>query len=343
MTSWGRFERRFDAIIDDLSEHEKLVDKTASAVNLLEARKIRESVEAMRQESFNNAARQEEERTAMQYVTIVGWLKMDDSQQLRIIDSITTESERYPCTSSWIFNQQKVAAWMRCSQESTFLVLHGRPGTGKSVLLTQIGASLKSSGRSLVISHFCTYSQPSSTEYDHILRSILLQLVRSNTDLVAYIYEEFILRKKPATTQALERLILTVIRDVADTPSQPYYVHVIVDGLDECESEKQPKIFNLLERMVSEAFSSNSTVCKVLTSSHMPPTVRRKMKQKHLVSLSEESAALEKSIAKYAARRLGLLRCRWFQMGIRDFELKDLECRIAKKANGEFKSWTYTS
>lgn len=334
MTSWGRFQRRFDGIIDDLKAHERLVDKTANAVGQVELRRMRDQLEASRQESLDKAAKDEKERTATQFMAIVGWLKMDDSEQLRILDSIKSEAQKYPGTCEWILRQSKMAAWMRSSQESAFLVLHGHPGTGKSVLAAEIATFLRSSQRSLVVCHVCTYSATVSTGYEQILRSILLQLVRDNTDLVAYIYDEFILCNKTVTAQAIERLILLVVGAVSDNPSQMRYIHVILDGLDECDEEKQPKIINLLERMVSAAITSTSTVCKVLVTSHMPPAVAKKLKQKHLVSLSTEKEALEKAIATYAAQRLGALRSRWFQMGIKDTEIKELELRLAKKADG---------
>lgn len=334
ITSWGRFQRRFDSIIDDLKAHESLVDKTANAVGLSESRKMREELATLRQEVLDQVSKEEEERTATQFVAIVGWLKMDDSEQAKLFESVMTEPRKYAETCDWILGQEKIIAWMRCSQESAFLVLHGHPGTGKSVLATKIANFLKPSGKSLVVSHICTYSQTTSTEYDQILRSILLQLVRADTDLIAYIYEEFILKKKSVTPQAIERLVLETVGSISNNPAETKYVHIILDGVDECEKEKQVKIINLLERMVSAAFASTSAVCKVLVTSSMPVSVAKKLRQKHIVSLSKEKAALGKAIALYAAQRLGQFRSRWHQMGITDVELKELEMRLAVKADG---------
>ena len=334
MTSWGRFQRRFDGIIGDLKAHEDLVDKTATAVGISEARKMREDLAALRQETLDRAAKEEEERTSAQYITIVGWLKMNDSEQTNLFESITTESQKYAGTCDWILRQERIAAWMRCSQESAFLVLKGNPGTGKSVLATAITTFLRSTGSSLVIPHICTYSQATSTEYDQVLRSILLQLVQSDLDLIAYVYEEFILKKKSVTSQAIERLIIETIGAISDNPAQTKYVHIILDGLDECDTEKQPKIINLLERMVSAATVSTSAVCKVLMTTCMPASVAKKLRQKHMVSLSGEKEALRKAIALYAAQRLAQLRSRWHQMGMTDTDLKHLQARLAAKADG---------
>ncbi|KAK1948821.1 hypothetical protein LY78DRAFT_751832, partial [Colletotrichum sublineola] len=283
MTSWGRFERRFDSIIEDLKAYEKLVDSTANAVGHSQMKKIRE--------------------------------------------------DRYLQTCDWILSQKRITSWMRCSMESSFLVLHGHPGTGKSVLATRIVIFLRSLGKSLVVSHICTYSQAASTEYDQIIRSILLQLIQNDTDLVAYVYKEFILNKKPVTAQVIESLILEVIGAISDNPSQTKYVHIVLDGLDECDKEKQPKVINLLERMISKAFTSAATICKVLVSSRIPSAVARKLKQKHIVSLSGEKKALEKAIAVYAAQRLRELKTR---MNFKEFELKELELQLESKADGMF-------
>ncbi|KAK3345804.1 hypothetical protein B0T25DRAFT_460566 [Lasiosphaeria hispida] len=336
MTSWGRFQRRFDSVIEDLKTHEDLVDKTANAVGISDSRRMREELAVLRRETLERVAKEEEERTAAQYVAIVGWLRMDDSEQAKLFESVMTEPRKYTETCDWILNQDKIVAWMRCSQESAFLVLHGNPGTGKSVLATRIATFLQATGKSLIISHICTYSQVTTTEYDQILRSILLQLVRSDTDLVAYIYEEFILKKKSVTVQAIERLIRETIGAISDNPAQTKYVHIVLDGLDECDKDKQLKIINLLERMVSAALASTSVVCKVLMTTCMPASVAKKLKQKHMVSLSAEKEALRKAITLYSAQRLAQSRSRWHQMGINDVELKDLETRLARKADGMF-------
>ncbi|KAK2729879.1 nacht domain protein [Colletotrichum kahawae] len=264
MTSWGHFERRFDGIIDDLKAHEKLVDNTANVVGLSQIKQMRENVEALRREAAEQVDRQERERTAKHLLDIVGWLKIDDNQQARISDMVTAELQKYPQTRDWILDQKRISTWMKCSMESTFLVLQGRPGTGKSALATRIATFLRSSGRSMVVSYICTYSQGTSTDYDQVIRSILLQLIQHNSDLIAYIYKEFILNQRGVKAQVIESLILEVIGAVSDNPSQTTYVHVIVDGLDECDKENQPKVISILERMVSKAFAVTSAVCMFL-------------------------------------------------------------------------------
>jgi hypothetical protein len=333
-TSWGCFQPQFDQVIEDLRAHATLLDKIVSATATSESRAMREDLTKWRRENLATAAKHEQERAVAQYMAIVSCLKIDDSDQGSLSEAIMAEPQKYPETCNWIFKVDKIQPWIRCSQESPFLVLHGKLGAGKSVLAAQIVEWLRAQGRSLVVSHICSYARTSSTDYDQVLRSILLQLLQPDAYLTAHAYEELILKKKKITVQSLERLVLDTVGAISNNPAETKYVHVVFDGLDECAEEKRTMILNLLERMISTTYTSTSAVCKVLVTSYITRSVAKKLKQKPTVSLSVEKVALEKAIALYASQRLGKLRSRWQQMGIRDVDLEDLATAIAQKADG---------
>lgn len=290
---------------------------------------MRDDLRDWRKKSLDHLTKAEEEETARQYQRIVGWLKMDEADQLAIFDSIASEASKYPGTCHWILKQSNIMSWLKDKPESPFLWLQGNPGMGKSVIATQIDTFLRSDGKSLVIRHFCTYSYTSSTQYDQILRSILLQIVRSNTDLVAYIDTEYVLGKKSVTVHALEQLILTMRGTISSR-----YIHLIFDGLDECPEDKQGCIANLLQQM-SVAESSTSPVFKVLLSSRSSSFLIKRFRKQPTVSMAAEKKGLEDAINNYAGQKLGLLRQRLFELGLSDGDIQEVAFSIAKKADGK--------
>ncbi|KAI8722914.1 NACHT domain-containing protein [Fusarium sp. LHS14.1] len=336
LTSWGRFQRRFEGIIEDLKAHEELVDKTANAVHASESKEMRRTLQIWRQEHLDKLAKEESEQTAAQYLAIVGCLKADESTQLNIFDAIASETSTNPGTCDWILKQSSIQAWMRCHQSSTFLLLHGRPGSGKSVLATQIVQFLQSSKQSLVVSHFCTYSYEDSMDYGKILRSVLMQLIRSDTDLIAYVHDVLVLKKKVPGSKLLEDLIRSSVSASSLIPSVTRSIHIIIDGLDECDQTTQSRVIKMMERVVSAAFSSGSTICKVLLSSRMSSAIAKKARQAQTVSLSDENDSLEKAIETSASQRLSLLQPQFSQLRISNHDLNALGLRIAKKAEGMF-------
>ncbi|KAM5354528.1 hypothetical protein ACJ41O_001175 [Fusarium nematophilum] len=333
VTSWGRFQRRFDGIIEDLKAHEELVDKTANVVNIAEAREMRDKLQTWRLESLERLSKDEEEQTATQYQAIVGWLKLDDSSQSTIFDSIDTEAQKCPGSCSWILSQPKIRAWMCCSRDTTFLILHGRPGSGKSVLATQIVNFLRLSKQSLVVSHFCKFSVEKSLDYEQILKSMLVQLIQGNRDLVAHVYDHLILKNRTPSTRVLEELLRSMVEARSGQSST---IHIILDGVDECHSGVPEKVVKMLQRAVSTASSSDSGACKVLLASREPRVGPRKGNNKQTVSLSDEKDSVTAAIELYAAQGLAKLWPRFSQMRISDADMKQMGQRIAAKADGMF-------
>ncbi|PTB59829.1 hypothetical protein M431DRAFT_56976, partial [Trichoderma harzianum CBS 226.95] len=334
LTTWGRFQRRLDTILTNMKAHEELIDKTANAVNILEASKMRESLRNQINENIDEVAKQEDEDSTKQYQAIIGWLKMDDTDQQVIFDSIVSGAEKNEGTCDWIFKQPTLVSWMRTQPETPFLWLQGNPGAGKSVLATQIDIFLQTSRQSLVVRHFCTYSYASSIQFDQILRSLLLQLIRSNGDLITYIYEKFVLAKQAVTIKSLSQLIRTSCEAISPVPSEKKYIHIILDGLDECDVEKQGRITNLLETIISLGGPNSSMFYKVLISSRPSPLLSKKFRKRPTVSLIDEKSRIDEAIKIYANQKLGFLRNRFLEFGICGTDIAELSHSISLKADG---------
>lgn len=295
---------------------------------------MRESLRDQRKEHLNDVAKQEDEVSTRQYQAIVGWLQIDDTDQQVIFDSIASEAEKNEGTCSWILKQSIFVSWMRTQSETPFVWLQGNPGAGKSVLATQIDAFLRSSDHSLVVRHFCTYSYGSSIQFDQILRSLLIQLIRPNSDLINYVYEEFVLAKQAASIKSLSQLVRTICEAISPIPSKKKYVHIILDGLDECDVEKQGRITNLLETLISLGSPANSGVVKILISSRPTSFLLKRFRKRSTVALADEKGRIGEAIEKYAYQKLSLLDNRFSDLDIRDADIRDISHRVSLKSDG---------
>ncbi|KAL7948124.1 chromatin remodelling complex Rsc7/Swp82 subunit domain-containing protein [Trichoderma barbatum] len=335
LTSWGRFQRRFDNILEDMKRHEALIDREANARNIAEAREMRQDIRRWREQSREAVTNLDGEEAAKQYQSIVSWLNMDESDQLAIFESISTEGRKHPGTCSWVLKNIKINSWLQSKPDTSVLWLQGTPGSGKSVMSTQIVNFMQTS-KMFVIYHFCTYLYTSSTTYEQILRSLLMQLLRKDCDLVAHVYEEIVLGKKSPTVPTLERLLQLLFKSISSEPSKVEYVWILLDGLDECEPEKQARVVSLMNQIAPERSSSGNAACKVLISSRTSQILSSCLRKKQTVSLSEEKDSLEEAIRQYASQRLQTLEQIFHQLHISPEEVDNIERGIAKKADGMF-------
>ncbi|KAK4075423.1 transcriptional regulator family: Fungal Specific TF [Trichoderma aggressivum f. europaeum] len=234
-TSWGRFQRRFDNIFADLKAHEDLVDKTVNAANVSEAKEMREKLEDWRQQEMAKLKKEEEERTSTEFRAVLSVLKVDETHQIKVFDNLISEANRNPGSCSWILQQSKIRSWARCERDTQFVVLHGFVGSGKSVLAAQIATFLRASEQSLVAAHFCTYLYPESTDYNSIMRSLMIQIIRLDPELITLSYDWLILKKKAPSNTVVEQLLRFLVEAMGALPEKQKTLHIIVDGLDECD------------------------------------------------------------------------------------------------------------
>ncbi|KAL6357290.1 hypothetical protein LRP88_07448 [Fusarium phalaenopsidis] len=328
-TSWGRFEREFDSILDDLKRHAALIDKEVNARNILEAREMRKELESWKAESLERLAREEREQTARHVQGLITWLRLDDSDQIILQDSLASVSVNSPGTVDWVLKKPEVAAWLRPTPETPFLWLQGGPGTGKSVITAGLLRFLDSQNNPLVVRHFCSYSQSSSTLYDQIIKALLLQSVRGDGDLVTHIYEEYV-GSKQATLPLLEKLLETSVEVLSGGNKDQNPVYIVPDGLDECPHDKQRRLVRMMDRLVS-----NGNTCKVLISSRDTVPLHEKLKRRPRVSPSEEKASLTVAITKFAVMRLQAMRNKLMELGISEEGLRGIATQIGAKSDGK--------
>ncbi|KAK8090378.1 hypothetical protein PG997_005339 [Apiospora hydei] len=335
VTSWHRFQRRFDNILEDLQRHEELIDKEANAHDIAEAKQMRQEIRAWREDCTEKLQRLEEEQSIKQYNSIMTWLKADETDQLNIYHMLLEEATKYPGTCDWVLQNKKMASTLQRKPDHPLLWVQGAAGTGKSVLSSSVVNFMKSAG-SIVLSHFCNYAYPSSTKYDLILQSLLLQLVRKDGELAAHVYENYVLGKKVPSIPVMERLLQLLLPSISKSSGQATYVWIIVDGIDECESLTQNKVFSLMSQVTSIASNSNDVICKALVSCRFSASASAKLRKKHSLSLTEEKQHMGRAIRRYSVQRLQSLYSKFQQMNLGENDIREIESAITYKADGMF-------
>ena len=132
---------------------------------------------------------------------------------------------------------------------------------------------------------------------------------------------------------ALERLLLTAATTILSEPGRCYTVHILIDGLDEIEAEKQRQVVKLMSKITHSA-RSGCTMFKVLISCRMSPLLEKLLQRKSIVSLGEEKEALENAVGIYASQRLEADKYRLAQLSINDSDISNFARIIARKADG---------
>ncbi|KAL6906930.1 hypothetical protein GGI43DRAFT_396167 [Trichoderma evansii] len=334
-TSWGRFQRRFDSIFSDLKAHEKLIDKAANAADISEAKEMRDKLEAWREQEAIKFKKEEEERTGTEFQAILQALKVDQTRQIKMSDNLAAETDQNPGSGAWILQQPKIRSWARDSPDTQFLVLHGSVGSGKSILATQIGTFLCSS-KDLVVRHYCTYVYPESTEYSHIMLSLMIQIMHLDPELITLSYNWFLVERKTPNRPVLEQLLRLLVETFGASPSQAKALHIIIDGLNECDENTAANVVKTLEKTIVAASYSGSTIIKVLLCTQMTPTIAKVVKKKHQVSLSNEKNQVNEAIRGYALQRISIMRPQRAQFRITDDDVAALASQITEKADGMF-------
>ncbi|PTB69764.1 hypothetical protein BBK36DRAFT_1188402 [Trichoderma citrinoviride] len=335
-TSRGRFQRRFDNILADLKAHEKLVDKIVIAANISEAKDMREKLEDWRQQEMSKFKKQEEDQTSTEFHAILSVLRVDETHQIRVFDNLTAEANQHPGSCGWILKQPKIQAWARSDRDTQLIVLHGCVGSGKSVLAAQIGTFLRSSEHSLVVAHFCTYIYPESTDYNDIMRSLVVQIIRQDPELIALSYDWLVLKKKSPSCAVMEQLLRLLVEALGTSPSQQKTLHIVFDGLDECDDSTISSVVKTLDRLVATASSSGATILKVLLCTQMTPAVAKVVNRKRKISLADEGIHLNRAIQDYTLQRINAIRPNLSQLGITDEDITRLASQITEKADGMF-------
>lgn len=319
-----------------MKRHEDLISQS-NISSITEARRMRQELRVWREASREKVDQLTKEHAAKQYQDIAAWLKADESDQAALYDSIYIEGAKYPGTCEWLLENRRISSWLKPRPETPVIWLQGNAGSGKSTLSAQLVNFMRSVEMHVLV-HFFDNAYTSSMIYEHILRSMLLQLIQKDNDLVSYVYGTFCAEKKAPKIQALERLLVDLSIGISMARNQPEYIWLLVDGLEACTVETQSKLVSILNRLRLRCSGPTGTVLKILVSSRGSSQPIRRLRSHQVVSLTDEKESLASSIRLYALKRLERLHGRFAQIGFGTDQVKMVAGDIAKKADGKYQS-----
>ncbi|KXJ88104.1 hypothetical protein Micbo1qcDRAFT_151143 [Microdochium bolleyi] len=335
LTSWGRFQRKFNGILEDMTRHEALIDKEANTRNIAEARQMRDDLRSWREENLLTQRAADEELSSRQLAFVTSWLKVDESDQLAIFDALSIEGEAYPGTCDWLPNDESVRLFLKRHPLTALLWLQGIPGAGKSILSNRLIRFMEVA-KLPVVRHFCNHSFATSLTYDNIMQQLVLQLIRNDVELISFVYETMVLGRKTPSKATLQKLILDIVSVSSRLSSQIDYMWIVIDGIDECRDDHQKAIINLLGLITSKAAKSNTSTIKVMISSRHTSTLAHLLKKSHIMSLGSRSGSVDHAIGAYVTTRLHPVYERLGEFGSTQADIEAIETSIVRKSDGMF-------
>lgn len=122
-TSWGSFDGRFRAILDNIARDSELIDKNANAIDILQAKEFRDTQNKL-------ITQREKQEEAARLASVIKWLQITQlHDQEEELDHFTTRC--HPGSCDWIFQLEKVKKWMTDDEPQPVIWLHGKPGAGE--------------------------------------------------------------------------------------------------------------------------------------------------------------------------------------------------------------------
>ena len=229
-----------------------------------------------------------------------------------------------PGTGTWFLSCDEFRTWL--NTENSKLWVHGIPGAGKTILMSLVIDRIPYDflDDHVLAYYYCDYKASATLDPIHILGSIAKQIARCDTQAFAAL-EKYHCQlsgdgdiSRSTSAEGLRDVIIDMTRGLSN-------VFLVVDGLDECSSDRS-KVVELLDSLNRPSCNTVRT----LFASRNEHDIRSILSDSVQISIAAKSADLRMYVAAELQRRMdkGILR-------LRSLSLKDhIMERIANKADG---------
>lgn len=168
---------------------------------------------------------------------IIDWIKARENEEsLDVRQSIHTKTEiRHENTCEWLFEHPSMVQWLN-AKKTTAIWHNAPPGAGKTILAAAVARRLQDKGLKTAV-FFYSFNDIALRKPITAFRCLALQLLTLSEavpDKVVRLYEEdvkhhcFQLKDIKVAVEVVEGFLKQLSR-----------VHIIIDGLDECEDRSE--------------------------------------------------------------------------------------------------------
>lgn len=181
-------------------------------------------------------------------------------------------SRRKSGTDSWFLESSEFRDWREGAKRTLFCP--GHPGSGKTILAAAVVDYLLRtihSTRTPVAYLFCDYKRRSEQDAEHIVSTLLRQIVcavGSVSQPLDELYRHHLSRNTRPSIEELE----TAFRFAVATVQK---IYIVIDGLDECDNITRKKILQFIKSMQERAEVS------LLATSRFIPEVEDELRGDH--------------------------------------------------------------
>ncbi|KAM6513595.1 hypothetical protein FALCPG4_015982 [Fusarium falciforme] len=260
---------------------------------------------------------------------VLRWLEVGDSKSYQEdkLELLRNPNHCSEGTGQWLTKSHQIRSWLQFGRGHSVLWLHGKPGSGKSVLCSQLIYFLRSDPTRNCLFFFCDFHTKSYAVTAQVLRSLCAQMIGLAPELVPFIYDECVLAGRTPSVKYLKTIVPKLMTAFTD-------VRVIVDGIDEIDYSQHKELIKTLT-----SFAESQENFKIIFSSQNIPSIFSYLKSKPELALGAEAASVAADIDLFVTASLEKLNDS-HSGGIPERVFAGIRKLILERAEGMF-LWVY--
>lgn len=173
---------------------------------------------------------------------------------------------------------------------------------------------------------YCKHGDRNKSSFLAVMRGLISQLLQQNPEILALIEHDMTLSGERTLTSDAEKFLgYTIGGSLATT------TYIIIDGLDECDTEEMVSIVTTLNTVAEPLNTANPAACRLFFTSRNEAAISRALSTWKAVRLQIRPKDNEKDIKEYTELWSAKIQARF---ELTNVERRELESRLLSRADG---------